>query len=296
MGPPDDFFFEQEQELMALEDKRVLRFIRYLEQSRKSLHAELKGYEGGKDAQRLQSLITQIDAIEQDLLTNFREISDPTEPLARLVARHQSESFSVILGKPLTISADVIPTTLLAQVVESNFEKVTSLTKSQLESLRGTIFTRIGIQGHNPRQVAFELTGPEGQFSQPFPLIENILRTESSTLYNTMRLDSLLDANHRLDLGLNKRIVERMDVKRNHPISRVINNQVKLAHEPFKVRVADVRAELGKLNPPRKLSQKSLDRSIFWQKQGEFYIGQNLPAHYRERGIVVPTQRDVTNA
>jgi len=291
--PNDAFWLAQVQELAKFEDARVNRYLRYLDDARKAIGAEIRGAEQGAGYERLRSLSKQIDGIAASLEADFKGEIDVSKSLARLVAEHQSAALSVFAGEAFTVSADVLSSPLLASISEAGLYQITSLARNEVQSIKSVLFTRVGVLGENPRQVAKDITGPESLFAKRFSTVENILRTETNTIYNDQRLTSLDIANDQYDLGLNKRIMEKLDTERNHPISRVLNNQVRKAKDPFTARVSDVRAQLRIIG--RKMSSHSLDRSIFWPKKGEFYVGQNLPAHYRERGVMVPTQLPVTD-
>lgn len=77
-----------------------------------------------------------------------------------------------------------------------------------------------------------------------------------------------------------RQIVEVRDT-RNHPISRVIDRQVRPVGEPFRASVADVDAMASAMGRPR-------TGSIYWPQVGSEYVGRSLPAHPYERGRIVP--------
>jgi hypothetical protein len=80
--------------------------------------------------------------------------------------------------------------------------------------------------------------------------------------------------------ALLKRDVEVFDLKRNHPISRVLDGQTIPVQASFRAPVAQVEAWAARLRKP--------SGGIFWREVGGAYVGPTLPAHFGERGVVVP--------
>lgn len=77
-----------------------------------------------------------------------------------------------------------------------------------------------------------------------------------------------------------KRDFEILDLKRNHPISRVLDGQTIPVAALFRAPVADVEMWA------RRLHKSS--GGIFWREDRGSYVGLTLPAHFGERGVVVP--------
>jgi hypothetical protein len=80
--------------------------------------------------------------------------------------------------------------------------------------------------------------------------------------------------------GLLKRDVEVFDLRRNHPISRVLDGQTIPVQASFRAPVAQVEAWAARLRKP--------SGGIFWPVVKGDYVGLTLPAHFGERGVVVP--------
>lgn len=90
------------------------------------------------------------------------------------------------------------------------------------------------------------------------------------------------DAAHVADpsVGLLKRDVEVMDLRRNHPISRVLDGMTIPVQALFHAPASEVERWAARLRKPM--------GGIFWRQVGGDYVGPTLPAHYGERGVVVP--------
>ncbi|MEQ1494481.1 MAG: hypothetical protein ABL912_01800 [Novosphingobium sp.] len=110
---------------------------------------------------------------------------------------------------------------------------------------------------------------------------ELIARMELSRAYNDAYLDSLyeLDAEDpQPENPLHKRIEEYIDA-RNHPFSRVADQQTVPIGDLFAVSVADVESMARSMGVP--------SRGVLWERAGGEYFGSNLPAHYNDRGRIV---------
>lgn len=79
-----------------------------------------------------------------------------------------------------------------------------------------------------------------------------------------------------------RRIVEIID-KHNHPISRVLDGQAQPIGAPFRAPVEDVFIQ-------SRLLRKGVG-GIVWTRLGGAFIGESLPAHYADRGRIVPFRK-----
>lgn len=281
--PPDSFFHRQEAELERFSTQRVREVTRLLESTRKDLYSAISGSEF--NYRRIIDLNFQLDGISQDLQRNLRQVQPPTEPLAQMVVRQQTEAIALITAREgIFLNFNTLSTDVLRQFSLNEMRKITSITAvEQIQTLKAVLFSKAGVQGLNPRQVAKQLAGQDGVFSKKFPIVENILRTETSTVYNEQKLESIKQVNQAHGLTLNKKILETIDDSRNHPISQVLNGMVQLPEKPFRAKASKVEAIAAKLHRGRG------GGGIFWTRIGEYYVGNRLPAHYRERGILIPT-------
>lgn len=141
-------------------------------------------------------------------------------------------------------------------------------------------------QGVTAAQLADAMTVGRGS---AFQAQANRWRTMADVYIGRAHNDALLavaeDAEDRAErlgeaLGLHKRDVELFDPRRNHPISRVLDGQVQPVRRLFRAPAADVARWAVTL-------RKSAG-GIFWRLQDGAYVGMTLPAHFGERGAVVP--------
>lgn len=281
--PPDDLFRRQEIELVKFSDRRVSEFLRLLNSARADITSNLRDLTEF-EARRVARLTAQIDEIMAQTVKDMRGIGTPIEPLGRMVQQHLQTSASIIAERSITFPFDVLNPETLRKFSQNELIKCTTLVELEKQRVKGIIFSKVGVKGQNPRKLAAQLTKPGGPF-EGHRHMETILRTETSTVYNQQTETGLQAVNDKYDLGLNRRIFETLDNERNHPISQVLNGQVAAPGQKFKASVSEVRAKAAKL--------KRRSGGIFWPQQGGYYIGTSLPAHYNERGRVVPTEKPV---
>lgn len=282
--PPDELYRKQEAEVGRYADTRSARLLRMLETARKEISATISDAETFT-ARRIIALTSEIDGIMADLRRDIHGVGEAATDLGHMAASHLQTSIVAVTGVKVDISIGSLNLDILKQFSSTNVARIAKIIDAEKDVIRSVLFTKVGVKGENPRQVAKRLAGPDSQFAGRFGHVENILRTETSTIYNAQSLEGIQVANTDYDLALNKRIVETIDSKRNHPISQVLNGQVQLAGEPFRASVAQVQAKASAMH-------KTVG-GIFWPIKNGFYEGQRLPAHYRERGIVVPTEKEV---
>ena len=282
--PPDELFRQQERAVGRYADVRASRMLRLLETTRKELSATIADVDGFT-ARRVADLNAQIESIMADLRKDIRGVGESATELGNLALAHVEAGIVATTGTSVTISINALNIDVLKRFSSNEVARIAKIMDNEKELIRSLLFTKVGVKGENPRQVAQKLAGPNSSFAGRFGHVENILRTETSTVYNANSLDAIKGANKEHGLALNKRIVETIDAERNHPISQVLNGQVQTVDGPFRASVAAVAAKAA-------VFHKSVS-GIFWPIKGGFYEGERLPAHYRERGIVVPTEKEV---
>lgn len=265
-------------------DGEAKRFLDLLDKARSELQAEIASLESF-ELDRTLNLIAQIDDIERKALKDIQSTGPASTRIGDMVLQHQNESFKA-LGANVHLNFDIINPKTLQKFSQLELNKVKGITTDSINTIRGILFTKIGVEGESPRVVARELAGKEGLFTNNYGRLENIVRTESSTIYNAQKLETMDYANS-IGVEINKKIIETIDYKRNHPISPVLNGMIQKVSEPFKVSVSSVRASA------RGMKRKGLS-GVFWREQDGFFVGNNLPAHYMERGVIVSTMEPVT--
>lgn len=110
-----------------------------------------------------------------------------------------------------------------------------------------------------------------------------IARMELSRAYNDATMVGITEANSSLPGGMMKRIHDVTDI-RNHPFSRATHGVVAKSGQPFKVPAAEVFAAGAAMG-------KGVG-GILWPRKGAYFVGMNLPAHFGERGRIVPWREE----
>lgn len=302
MGELDDKIVQaQEAELRAFADKRASRFIAYIEQARKDILAEIQDLADTTTGDqpvsrtRLVRLLGRLDEIKKEASQNILSVGPSDEYIAKLTKAHMEANLLEVAGKAITLTLDDINPRLLSLFAQNELEKVASMTEQQISVIKSALIRDVGAKGLNPRAIAKNLAGNEsGLFTGMYGRLQTIVRTESATVYNEQIVESI-KVSISQGAELRMKISEHPDDSRNHPISQVINNQVREVGEPFRAKVSDVKRAATRLAAASKRKpSKSLGRSIFWPEINGYYVGRNLPAHYNERGRIVPTQNEVT--
>jgi hypothetical protein len=282
-----------EAEVNAFAVRRVQRLLSLLETARK----EIRGSIGEEDLEpaRIQKLSKQIDGIRRELAQDIEQFRDPVDTLAKLAQGHHAAETAVLVENAIIIPTEAISPAILYQIAENNMAMVKSdIVDSQLRAIKTRLFSKVGVAGLNPRKVAHELAGADSQFTGMYHRLENVFRTETSTVYNTQKVEAITESNKLDGISFRKRIVEHMDYSRNHPISLVLNNLVQENGKPFRAAVGEVEAAASKLGRGRKKGGGVA--GIFWTQQNGYYMGDRLPAHYMERGTMVATEKPISDS
>jgi hypothetical protein len=287
--PSDRILKAQELELEKLAAKRAFAFLRKIDDARKELYRLIASQEN-LDTSRLSSLLQQVDAIRNQLVQQLRREPPSWQEIGNLAVEHSTTNIVAITQNPtIAFSLNTITPNTLRAFSEIQLKNVTSIVSEQaLSSVKSALFQRVGVQGVNPQKVAKELVGKEGLLTKKYAQIENVIRTEANTVYNTQTLESILFSNATYGTELNKKIYETLDAKRNHPISQLLNGLVQEPDRPFRVPVASVDAKAAAL--------KKSGKGVFWPVVQGFYVGQSLPAHYRERGKLTPSTDEISES
>jgi hypothetical protein len=115
------------------------------------------------------------------------------------------------------------------------------------------------------------------------PLAESearlVVRMETNLAYNRVASEFVAEAGP----GWTRRISEVSDAN-NHPFSRVADGETARPGRNFRVSVAEVNRQAA-------LMKRSVG-TVLWRIVGDHYIGETLPAHYGERGRIVPWSVD----
>lgn len=284
--PTDSFFAKQELEVERYASMRATTLYKKMELARREMLG-LIADNAEFTVNRVLKTVSRIESVQRELKAEITGMGTPVKDLAKLAITHVESSTLAVAGERVLISFDKLNLSVIQKFSELELDKVVSIVcDQQINAIKSALFTNVGIKGQNPAQVAKKLCGKEGVFRSKYAQVENIMRTETSTVYNAQALDAIKASNEEYDLNLNKRIVETIDAKRNHPISQVLNNQVVKVNDKFKAKVSLVKA--------RAVALHKSSGGVFWPIVDGYYVGERLPAHYRERGIVVPTAKEPT--
>lgn len=109
----------------------------------------------------------------------------------------------------------------------------------------------------------------------PLPRAALVARMETNRAYNEVASQAVAE----LGDGWTRRIVEVVDAK-NHPFSRAADGKMAPPGRAFRVPVSDVSDAARAMGRPV--------GTVLWPQVGGDYVGTALPAHYGERGRVVP--------
>lgn len=282
--PPDELHLRQEKELKKLADQRVKQLLGQIESARKDLQNLISDVDSFT-SQRVIFLNSQLDDIALRLRRELRSRGENSTQIAELVKAHAEQTISIITAKDIIIPLAEINPDILKRLSMAQLDRVSGMTALEIEKIKSVLFTKVGVLGQNPVKVARELVGKDSSFTGKYIQVENIIRTETNHIYNAQSAESIKVVNERYSLNLNERIVEVVEPQRNHPISLVLNGQIKKPGQKFRAKVSEVQAVANRIN-------KGRVGGIFWPIKNGYYEGDNLPAHYFERGVVVATEKE----
>lgn len=281
----DDLFERHEHQFARVANAEVQRYLDLLENARLQLQNEIASLDDF-DRNRVLALLSQIDQIERQVIGRINQTESLNRSMGKISVPQFNENMNA-LGINLQIGFDAVNSNVLENYAALELTKIKGITQDSINTIRSVLFTKVGVKGENPRVVAKELAGQEGLFTRNYGRLENIVRTESSHVYNTQKMNAI---KHAVDLGisLHKKAVETIDNKRNHPISQVLNGKVQVYDQPFRVSVAEVAARAKVLH-----RSKNPAAGVFWKQDGGYFVGNQLPAHYMDRGVMVATKEPV---
>jgi hypothetical protein len=305
----DRLLERQAEDLARLESGEAKRFLSALEDARRDLAERLARLErAGGDvetpftAQHLRVAMVEIEAGVAQLRTRLTQ--DLGDDLQRMRERAADDLIAQVksaerrfrdAGGGLDVAVlrrlDEERGTLLHQYSVGRYSA------QLLEEIQRQLVVGVAT-GETFRGMRERLLGRDGNVLVPTRArAELIVRMEMNSAYNRAHQGAYKELAQATDLpGLEddpllRRLDEHTDM-RNHAISRVLDDQVRGLDEPFRAPVAEVDAELRKLNAQRKATSKKKPNrlpkrnasGILWPQVGAEYVGPMLPAHYWERG------------
>lgn len=305
MSRIDDLIERQADELARLDDREVRALLRALDDSRRDLGDRLRAIGPGKTtftSHRLRVALVQVqtaqaelqDRLGRQLDASIRAVDDKALAHTLAVIRRAERKFTDAGGaiefsalRKMASSRDL----QLSQVSASLNRYGTAL----VEDIHRQLVLGV-TSGDTLDELTKRIAGTDGLFAASSGRAELIARMELNAAYNRATQDTIEelaagDAPDDPDPMLRK-ACEFRDL-RNNAISRVLDGMVVGIKDPFRVSVAVVQAEHAKLNAARKAARLPTRRlgGIVWPVRGANYVGFNYPAHFRDRGRIVPWRR-----
>jgi len=301
-----DLLDKQGESLDRLTDREARRFLRAYEDARRELREELHRMAARNvdqlnpfTAQHLRVMQAQTEAGIARLQERLLETLDAS------VRKTQERS----LGNLLRVIAKQEPSFVDAggRIEHEVLRRFTAdegllLHRHSIERYGRDLVSRIqrelviGVtRGQSWRDISRRISGIENSVLAGFrSRADLIARMELNGAYNDSHLVSITEAGKALDEDrpgdpMLKKADEYSDL-RNHALSCVLDGQVRPPDQPFRVSVAKVRAAHKLLQAQRLAKGLKLRRltGILWAQVGGHYEGMNYPAHYWERGRIVP--------
>ena len=266
---------QHETALAALTEAQALALYRVVLEYKNAVVAQLGAYSRLRPqdvAEILLGLDGLLEALSARLLLNMSQTLRLTHALA---LQHHLE-IAALQGAGLDLSpvrarvlAALADTTLVEQYSAGLYAKGTQ------EAIRNGLISAV-LRGQTQEETAKTLSALTSVSKARGDLI---VRMEMARAYSVAAETAAEESPGTWD----KMIVEVID-SRNHPFSRAANGTKALPGERFKVSASDVRAAARAMG--RRVG------TVLWPESGGFYRGSHLPAHYNDRGRVIPWSRD----
>lgn len=287
----DRLLEEQEEEIRRLELATVALVLQAYADARRLLLEQLLAVDPGVtpythqrllvlQAQVMQGIADMRDRMGQAMSEGERAAHDAAMTHTTAVIRAQEPGF-IDAGNQIEL-----------QIVERlTAERGLALHQYSLDRYGADVVAAVQrrlsagvVAGESPRELAEAIAGaaPDTPIAQAKQRAELITRMELNRAYNDAHRQSIEEhaaADPRPGDPMLKRIDEHFD-NRNHPFSRAAHHVTAPPSEPFRVPVADVQAAAAVMG--KRVS------GIVWERQGADYVGMNLPAHFNDRGRIVP--------
>jgi hypothetical protein len=291
-----------------LQEREARRLMRTLDDARREVYEELQRLVvAGKDqptpytAQWTRTMLAQLEAAGQQLRQRFGEA------MFEAVERQQADALEQLLkvlrdAEPeFSTAANAIEYEALRRISETrglllHRYSVHRYGAAVVDQMQRELAVGVA-RGLNIRQLRDRLAGPEGVIAGMKSRAELIARMELNSAWNRHHQDSIEAAAAVLDKDLAADDANRMRRKadeyhdlRNHAISRVLHGMVVDVDQPFRVpraKVIEAHEQIQRAREAAGLPRRRLG-GIVWPLDGGHYIGHNYPAHFWERGRVVP--------
>lgn len=300
----DDLLDQQGADLGALEDREVAAFLRAFEDARRELREKLARVLIDKPdqrftAQHLRMMLAQAEAGIRDLRRRLQEQLD--ESTQRASAKALSDLIGVVkVAEPeFRDTGNRIEHEAMRRIGQN---EGLLLHRHSLERYGAELVGAVQremmvglVSGETYNQLRDRITNVDGSpFAEMRGRAELIVRMEMGSAYNRSHQASIETAAELLDDPddpdpMLKKADETRDA-RNHALSRVLDGMTVAPKDLFRVPRARVVAEHAKLQAERQargLPVRQLG-GITWPLLGDEYVGMHHPAHFADRGRIVP--------
>jgi len=283
-GPLGRLLAQHELELIALTDRETRAVGRALRDSERELLAYLVA-EGGAglaaEGGGLAAMANRLRTVRLGLLARLRGVLDPAAGRAVSLAGGHLRQLAAA-GGPAVLGESTWLGVLAVLTGRQNLLlhefSVDAYSRRTMDRIQGALVSGV-VQGEPQGAIVARVRAvlPVGRREA-----ELIVRMELSRAYSTAN-GAVVASLYEQDRGWRKRISETID-SANHPFSRVADGRMARPGERFRVPVAQVDVEAR--------AMKRSAGGVLWQQVNGEYRGMTLPAHYGERGRVVPWHTD----
>lgn len=285
----DHLLEQQADELAALEQSHVAAVLAAYEDARRALHERLRVLTPGATPEtehRLRVMLAQAEHGVVELKQRLGVVLAGAEATSHRKAMRHLLKLVKTAEPTFTDSGGLVELAIVKRLAERQGLALHSFSVDRygaqvVDAIQRELVSGV-VQGMTTAELADRVAAAGGSvLSGLRGRAELIARMETSRAYNDAHLESIreLDTQDpRPDDPLLKKLDEFID-HRNHPFSRAAHERTARPLDPFVVPVAEVQAEAKAMRRP--------PGGILWQRVGGDYVGQNLPAHFNERGRII---------
>jgi hypothetical protein len=285
MARIDDLLDRHSAALERLTDREARQFVQVYREAGRDLVAQIaQSYPTEDQEQRLRIMLAQVRQGRMDLERRLGTALDPAIQRAEVKALADLKT-TIAMAEPLLgETAGAIEVAALRRLTGKRALALHTFSIQRYGSAVVSALQRDLVQSTAmgegvdtlERRLRRTLKGQEHRAWL-------IARMELSRAYNDAEVAGIMEADQTLPGGMLKKIHETRD-RRNHPFSRASHGATAKAQAAFKIPVADVLSAVAAMGKG--------SGGILWQRRGANYVGMNLPAHFGERGRIVPWRKE----
>lgn len=286
----DDLLAQQGRALDRLHDAQAASVLAAYEDARRSLHERLTHAPASSETQqRLRVMLAQVNAgavdlrerLGQALSAGERKAHDTAQRHLLKLVKTAEPGFLEVGG---AVEVGVVQRLAALRGLALHQYAVDRYGAQVVDAIQRELAAGVA-SGLTVQQLADRVAAAGGSVMAGMRgRCELIARMETSRAYNDAHLEAIREIeaqDPRPDDPILKKIDEFID-GRNHPFSRAANGRTALPGDVFVVPIAAVRGAA-------KASGRKTSVGILWKLDGRGnWVGQTLPAHYHERGRIIP--------